>query len=284
MTRDDDFITQLEGYLDEYEGSTPLPESVRDAVRAQLPSIQQRPAWWPGWRFPEMNNTAKLALGAAAVVVVALVGIRFLLPGEVGVGDPGPTPTPTPTPAPIAGEEALEPGTYMLAHGLNATITVPAGWTNLDDRGVAKDTAEEFMAVVFWPFPTDFNEVYTDPCEWSTNIVEPPVGPTVDDLANALAAQSMRGDPTPTDVTIDGYEGKLVEMTVPSDINFAACDDGEFRSWLGRFHQGPGQTDRVYILDVNGERQVLIAHYMPDATAEELAEQQEVLDSIDFLP
>ena len=37
MTRNDDFIGQLEGYLDEYEGSTPLPDEVRDAIRAELP-------------------------------------------------------------------------------------------------------------------------------------------------------------------------------------------------------------------------------------------------------
>ncbi|MEO7294741.1 MAG: hypothetical protein ABIZ57_01255, partial [Candidatus Limnocylindria bacterium] len=81
MTRQDEFTAQLEDYLDEYEGSTPLPEDVRNAIRAQLPSIHQRPAWWPARRFPEMNNTAKLALAAAAVVVAALVGIRYLLPG-----------------------------------------------------------------------------------------------------------------------------------------------------------------------------------------------------------
>src|SRR5919106_1622352 len=36
---------------------------------------QRRATWWPARRFPEMNHTAKLALGAAAVVVVALLGI-----------------------------------------------------------------------------------------------------------------------------------------------------------------------------------------------------------------
>ena len=193
-------------------------------------------------------------------------------------------PTPAATPAPLTDGE-LEPGTYVLGHGLNATVTVPAGWENLDNRGVTREAADgSATTVVFWPFPADLQMVYRDPCAWSTTLIEPPVGPTVDDLANALASQSMRGDPVPTDVTVDGYQGKLLEMTVPSDIDIAACDDGEFRSWLGRFHQGPGQTDRVYILDVDGERQVLIAHHMPGATEEELAEQQEIIDSIDFLP
>ncbi|MGZ8512267.1 MAG: hypothetical protein ACXWWL_02395, partial [Candidatus Limnocylindria bacterium] len=265
-----------------------LPDRVLDAVLDELPATPQRRPSWLARRFPAMNNTAKLALAAAAVVVVAFLGIRFLSPGTTGIGGPGATPTPVPTPAatpaPLT-EGVLEPGTYMLGHDLNTAITVPAGWENLDDRGVAKETAGgPAIVVVFWPFPTDLQEVYTDPCAWSSTIIQPPVGPTVDDLANALASQSMRGDPVPTDVTIDGYQGKLLEMTVPSDIDIATCDSGEFRSWLGRYHQGPGQTDRVYILDVNGESQVLISHHMPDATAEELAEQQVVFDSIDFLP
>ena len=58
-----------------------------------------------------MNNTAKIAMAAAAVVVVAFLGIRFLLPGQ-NVGDPGPTPTPTASPlAPHGG--SLAAGTYV---------------------------------------------------------------------------------------------------------------------------------------------------------------------------
>ena len=46
MTRDE-FIGLLGGYLDEYEGSTPMPEHVRDAIRADLPSTRQRRGLWP---------------------------------------------------------------------------------------------------------------------------------------------------------------------------------------------------------------------------------------------
>ena len=82
MTRTDEFIGQLEDYLDDYEGSTPLPESVRDAIRAELPSTHQRPTWWPARRFPEMNNMAKLGIAAAAAVVAALLGYTLLRGAE----------------------------------------------------------------------------------------------------------------------------------------------------------------------------------------------------------
>jgi hypothetical protein len=84
MTSNDPFIAQLEEYLDEYEGHTPLPESVRDAVRAELPSTRQRPAWWPARRYPLMNNTVKILLGTAAVVVAALMGYNYLVAPNIG--------------------------------------------------------------------------------------------------------------------------------------------------------------------------------------------------------
>jgi hypothetical protein len=82
------------------------------------------------------------------------------------------------------------------------------------------------------------------------------------------------------DVSIDGYSGKMIELTFPSDIDLADCDAGEFRSWEGRFHQAPGQVDQIYILDVAGQRLVIDSHFLPGTTEADLAERQAVLDSI----
>jgi hypothetical protein len=281
MTRNDDFIGQLEDYLDEYQGSTPLPGDVRNAIRAKLPSTNQRPAWWPARRFPEMNSTAKLALAAAAVVVAAFLGVRFLLPADVGIGGPDPTPTPSPTPSALSGTD-LEPGTYRLTvQGVNATLTVPGGWANLGGTGVTKESDESaFTAVVFWCCDADFASVYLDPCQWQGGVVDPPVGPTVDDLATALDNQAQRGESTPVDVTIDGYSGKMIELTVPAAIDFADCDAGEFRSWEGRFHQGPGQVDQLYILDVDGQRLVIDSTFLPGTSEADRAERAAIFESI----
>jgi hypothetical protein len=47
-----------------------------------------------------------------------------------------------------------------------------------------------------------------------------------------------------------------VEVTVPTDLNLAACDQGQFRSWgpddVVRAHQGPGQHDLVWAVDLSG--------------------------------
>ena len=224
-----------------------------------------------------------LLVGTLIVVAVAsIANIPHLGRATFGDNNSAATSRPISAVPPLAGD-GLAPGTYSIVRGsLKATITIPGGWGNLDQRGVTSNDSS--AVVVFWPFPADFNEVYADPCHWKTTAIEPAVGPTVDDLANALAAQAMRGEAVPTAVSIDGHSGKVLEMSVPSDLDFADCDDGFFYSWAGRFHQGPGQIDRVYILDVDGTRQVFIAHHMPRDSEADLAEQQAIVDSIQIFP
>ena len=222
------------------------------------------------------------------MVVAALLGYNyFVAPNVGGPGLTDPTPTPPATPPPTLSGDALEPGTYTLtSEGETApdvipfpsgsTITVPAGWSQ---AGGFRVLSEDAM-VMFWPWEGDLATVYLDPCQWEDGQVEPPVGPTVDDLANALAGQAQRGDPVPADVSIGGYSGKMVELTVPDDIDFADCDGGEFRSWEGRYHQGPGQVDEIYILDVDGQRMVLDSWYMPTISEADNAERQAIIESI----
>ena len=91
MSTDRDTTRIVRSWLrtDEHESA----DRVLDAVLDRLDTTPQRRAtWWPARRFPEMNNTAKLALGELAVVVIALLGIGFLLPGGPSIGGPGPRP------------------------------------------------------------------------------------------------------------------------------------------------------------------------------------------------
>ena len=98
MTREHDFIGLVEEYLDEHGGNTPLPDAARNAIRAQLPSTQQRPAWWPARRIPEMNSMIRTGLAAAAVVIVAALGIGVAA-RDVGISfDVAPTDSPAPNP------------------------------------------------------------------------------------------------------------------------------------------------------------------------------------------
>ncbi|MGH2788713.1 MAG: hypothetical protein ACRDJV_12560 [Actinomycetota bacterium] len=119
---------------------------------------------------------------------------------------------------------------------------------------------------------------------------DPPVGPTVDDLAAALATLApFRVTSPPTDITIYGYRGKHLELTVP-EIDFAQCAGGKLKSWIappyGAFYgyTGPGHTEEFWILDVEGSRLVIAADRSPDTPAKDIAEMRAVLDSIRIEP
>jgi hypothetical protein len=267
-------------------------DRVLDAVLDRLDTTPQRRAtWWPARRLPEMNNTAKLGLAAAALVAVAFLGLRFLVPGE-GIGGPGPTPTPTPDATPIslsAVSGELAAGTYVFDSPEMArryTFTVPAGWWN-HGGPVAKGGFEPPAGAGFSVWDLSDVRVYRDPCRVSLGFMDPAVGPTVDDFATALASFEERVVTPPTDVTLGGYAGKLMELMVPEDISFGDCDSNEYRTWrigqIGdRYHQGPGQHDRLWIIDVRGQRLAIDAAFFAATPAETLAELEAIVESIRF--
>ena len=66
-----------------------------------------------------------------------------------------------------------------------------------------------------------FDTVYADPCDYGKGLISPRPGSSVDDLANALASLPGIQVTAPTDVSIDGYSGKQLTLTAPSDV--AGC-------------------------------------------------------------
>lgn len=194
-----------------------------------------------------------------------------------------------------SGEEDLQPGPYLLDFQTRAAggraypqivLTVPDGWQNSDGWlvGTGRDTPRWWF-VSFW----DVEKVYPHPCDWlGEPFIEP--GRTVEGLVAALVDRPMRNATTPIEVTVDGYQGYMLEWSVPTDIDISSCDEGYFESWTAagwssdRYHQGPGQVDRLWILDVDGSRLVIDAMYMPGATEQDREELFAVVDSIQFQP
>jgi hypothetical protein len=259
MTRIDDFTHLLEDYLEEYEGSTPLPEDVRDAIRAELPSTSQRPTWWPARRLSEMNNMMKLGLATAGVVVAALLGYNYLVAPSVG-GPPIDDPSPTPTPQSIH-EGSLSPGTYMIDDPFPVRITfdVPDGWcswiSSSDVTGLVVDNRVEDCNSGWGPAFWIVRNVFADPCE-ITSQLDPQLGPSVDDLVAALASLPGYEATTPTEVTVSGFSGVEFELTAPEYGD--ECPD--HRTWSTSSVSRtmlPGEMNRIQILDVDGVRLVL---------------------------
>ena len=140
--------------------------------------------------------------------------------------------------------------------------------------------------------------MYGDPCQWSTTVPETPAT-TPDEIAAALAAQASRDATAPVDVTVGGYAGKSITLHVPMsfevpdatrDEEFADCDQSAFVSYglegnetgYERNHQGPGQVDELWILDVDGAIVILDAMYGPAAPAEHVADLRTLAESATF--
>jgi len=299
MSTDRDTTRIVRSWLE--EGVTALPDRVLDAVLDQVPSTSQRRPMWSARRFSEMNNAWKLAIAAAAVVVVALVGIN-LLPGNGGiVAGPGPSPTPTPSPSPTAApspspstvilEGPLEAGTYTVApfwHGeapgdytIRFTYTVPDGWAGIagSDVVLADASGGNLPPGGAGLGGNLGGGLYSDPC-WTDPNKGPtviPVGPTVDDFATALVDHPLLDVTTPVDVTLAGYSGKYVDLQVPSDIT--ACT--AYYPWDPNIYaQGPGHRWHLWILDVKGMRVVVQSTDYPGTSPAHQAELRAMVDSI----
>jgi hypothetical protein len=131
-----------------------------------------------------------------------------------------------------------------------------------------------------------------DACLWKAGTLDPPVGPTVGDLAAALLAQAGPAKGTSTDVTLGGYRGKKIAFSIPSDFDSTSCDEGVFSRWeaasepgdLGGWIYGGGMRNAVYIIDVDGQRLVIDTMSLPGASAADLAELDQMIASIRFEP
>jgi hypothetical protein len=283
--------------IDEHESA----DRVLDAVLDQLDTTPQRRASWLARRFPIMNSsTFRLGIAAVAMVALALLGWKYLPVSGVGgppEATPSPTATPLPTPFPTLAGQNMAAGTYRgvlpgEAQG-EFMITVPEGWDALGLNGVGapdNDPPRRAHGILFW----DVQNLYIDPLRPQEGLLDPPVGPSVDDLVNALVDHDGWTTTTPVDVTIGGYPGQMLELTVPSDADFVGCDaQGNsarpFAIWSGggdswRCMQGPGQTDYVYVVDVAGERVVVTLIGYPNWNGTYLERLQAMVNSLEFVP
>ena len=287
MTGPRDLDHVLGAYLQ--DGPTELPDRSYDDVRTVIDSTKQWAVIGP-WRFPTMTLFTRVATLAVVVLALSVAGVS-LLPRSSGVGGevaspmPSPSPTPTVSPLPLPTGEGvmpLAPGTYLTQDPFlsRVTFTLPAGpmaWEGNIGGPYAVflgDATEDLLRFQV------FDSVYADPCSGSGTQVIPRPGPAVDDLATTLASLPGLTVTPPTDVTLGGVQGKELTMTAPTTVG---C-----RVWilpLGATNDMvAGERQRVWILDVGGQRLVIDAPETPAMTAEQKAIVQSVLDSIQIAP
>ncbi len=138
--------------------------------------------------------------------------------------------------------------------------------------------------MLFW----SIDGVFADPCG---HVPAPPVSPSAASLAAAVAAIPGVDVVTgPVDVTLGGRPAKHVAITVPEDI---ACAPGQFYMWYDdvrcgnddpchRWATALGQTNRIWIVEVDGKHIWIEAETYKGASPDIDAEIQQMIDSIQF--
>jgi hypothetical protein len=176
----------------------------------------------------------------------------------------------------LAGSDhaALTPGCWAIQFaGLSgsprAELNLPAGFYG-SDFGVWKNPTNPKEAGWGTISLRTGGDVYPDPCKGTGN--PPTVGPTVEDLTSALTAQKVTDTTAPVPVEVDGHVGLYVEVSVPAAFDISGCRNQELLVW-----QEPGgepvgidreYMSRYWVLDVDGQRVVLVVNTHPKATEE----------------
>ncbi len=296
MSTDRDITRIVRSWLG--EGATSLPDRVLDNVFDQLPATPQRRAWWPAWRLTEMNPQLRIALAAAAIVVVAVIGI-YVLPGKSGVGGPAATASPAITPSPgpsgvvLTGADVkrpLAPGTYRVAAPFAAPFSLAFGsqWTPsalaVGDANFTKTTPANGGAGV----AVDLVEkVFADPCHTKGGPTKPPS--TVDGIVAALTNMVGFSAGPVTDAVIGGRPAKTLVLTNAIDTTTANCTGGPMLP-LWTFRGGPasgaatngGLREELWVLDVNGTIVVIDGNSSHTTSSADRLEIETIVGSLSF--
>jgi hypothetical protein len=285
MSADRDVTRIVRSWL--HEDAHEDADRILNLVLDEIDTTPQRSVSWLARMFSLASNPVGLAL-TAAVVVALVLGISLLSRPSVG-NYPQSTPTPRPSASPISLPGAtwpLEPGTYSLpSFPLGITFEVPAGWHSCSDSlleqsvcytpaGAIEDTRVSFVIVA---------NVVADPCSPGEEALEPPVGPSVDDLVAAISSLEGFEASAPIDVIVDGYHGKSFTLSTPRN---PPCD---MKTWATAYRTNnvsAGEVDLSQILDVNGTRLVITGDYFPaePAGAELRAAVEQIIASVHISP
>ncbi len=202
-------------------------------------------------------------------------------------------PSVPPGPSPSAAVATTTTFTSPAVFPIPFTLDLPTRWSAAGSSRGYVDTkltrgpdSTPSWVTVYIPI-----NAFADPCHAQGGPMSPAVGPTVDDLVQALIhAAGMRSGPV-MDVTVDGYHGK--EFRLDNNIDIRTCSgDPWLHQWtFDSAATGPvveangeglaGAEQRIVVLDVNGTR-VQIVGWTIGSRLDEVSETDQVMDSIDF--
>jgi hypothetical protein len=241
------------------------------------------------------RRVAAAAATTAGLVAVA-VGVAMARPGsETGSVEPTDRQTPGSGPAyslvdPQAdGSVALPAGRYALAADGGGTsrlavLQVPEGFHGFGGWSLGAEEGppnNHFHGVSYHTVEA----VPEDGCSRDDQPMD--AGTSPEDLVAALDAQKMTSTTAPEPVSLAGHDGMYLELTASQRIRPKRCTDGVFEIWSSGSDGHwllfePGQVDRLWLLDVDGQTVVLDARSVPEVTQDQVDVITDIVESVRF--
>lgn len=212
-------------------------------------------------------------------------------PSESNSAAASSVPSPTPTVQDVLelprGQEDLTAGSYALSN-FPVAITFdiqplepPAVWFACSaspvEQGVCFEwTRHQYVAAAFQIVD---NVVAECADQETAELLDPPVGPSVDDLVTAISGLEGYEATAPVDITVSGSQGKeftLTSVTPGCGATWATAD-----RITG---MGTGEINLLRILDVDGVRVVIAGAYHADTPDAAVAAVEQVMDSVEIEP
>ncbi len=263
MTRERDIERLLDAWF--ADGPAQLADHVFDEAVGRVHRQRQRPAWRFLWKELHVTTQLKVALGAAAVIVVFVAGFAMLGPGgriggvDLPTASPAPSPSRTPSPPPLP-DGRLNAGDYALRalpdDPMAFTITAPGGWTGYGGFFIGGPSLSDAPSGIGISVNHD-PQVVTDPCDSSVHTPSPASSvPSIDDLVAAISARGDIEVSGVTDAELAGYSGKRFDVQFPAEL--ACAKHYLFAEPKGLYANGPANHWRVWLVDVDGETAVVV--------------------------
>jgi hypothetical protein len=183
------------------------------------------------------------------------------------------------------GWATLREGRYAawgMSKSLRYEVDVPDGWRALSGTYINAPEEKKGIFLVART-PKDNTRLPVHPCrDHSLRLV----GPTVDDLATAMAAQPVWRVSPPRPVMLAGVPAMYLEVELPARVDPADCLDehvseyeaGRDGLWTTQSYKG-----RWWVLEVDGERFVVMARCYDTCTEDDLDIMSAMAESIRFL-
>ena len=216
-----------------------------------------------------MNSALKLAIAAAAVIVVAFASFNLLPRDQGGVGGAA-----SPSASPLG--QTFE----MLVNGSERSVPryvnvqLPEGWGVMADWW-AHSPEDESSSLTF----SLVSNTISEPCPHIPR--NPAVDQTIESVATGFTEISGTTATAPVPATLAGMEAMYVEVEIPETL---PCDP--FWMWESAPGDGNypsvGQTIRIWVVDAGGQVVAVMTRTSPETSAETREQLDAVLETIVF--